>query len=498
MLKGSHLASFFAGAITVLAFAPFDLFFIPYFSLAFLFYQWRDALPGQAAKSGYLFGLGLMGFGVFWLHVSIAKFGGVIFPMAVLLALVFAAVIACYYAAAGWLSAWLVRRFRLAGNIQLLVIFPAIFVLSEILRAYFLGGFPWLAAGYSQLDTPLLGLAPLMGVFAVSWLTAVLAAMLLLLVFASVRQRLAALVVAALLVTLVYLLGQIPWSHPIGDRLTVRIVQGNIPQELKWQPANLKSTIDLYTSLSFSRPADLVVWPETAIPAFAHAVEDTILQPLQERLSVNGSQLVVGIPIRAEDHGYFNSMLALGQQRDQYDKRHLVPFGEFAPLDFLLRPLVDYFRIPMSDFREGEAEKPLLRVGEHQVGVSICYEDAFGDESAQALPEAAYLINVSNDAWFGDSLAPYQHLQIARMRAVETGRYMIRATNTGISALIDPQGKVLEQTGQAETAVIHSEFQPMTGMTLYAWVKDWLITLLMLMGVAAAVIYSVAIRSRQD
>lgn len=492
MLRLNYLYSFIAGAVTVLAFAPYELEFIPFATVAFLFYQWRNVTSREAAKIGYFFGLGLMGVGVFWLHVSIAKFGGVTLLLAMLLALLFAAVVALYYALSGWLSVWLVERYRLNKVVSLIIVFPSVLVLAEILRAYFLTGFPWLSLGYSQSASPLVGVAPVAGVFAVSWLVALLAGLAVLLVAGLLKQRIGALIAILSIAGTSYGLTSIQWTEPSGDELSARIVQGNIPQELKWQPGNLAPTIDLYTQMGFEKQADLYIWPETAIPAFAHTVESTVLKSLQQRVIETGSALVLGIPVRAEDHGYYNSMLALGEYRDQYNKRHLVPFGEFAPLDFLLRPLVDFFHIPMSDFRQGEAERPLLNVGRHQAGVSICYEDAFGDETIQALPDADYLINVSNDAWFGDSLAPYQHLQIARMRAVETGRYMIRATNTGISAFIDYQGRVLKQTGQAETAVIHANIQPMKGATPYVWFKDWLIALLLVLTVLFAIIAKTA------
>lgn len=496
MFRYNTLFSFIAGAVTVLAFAPFDLYVIPFFSVALVFYLWSTQTPQQAAINGFFFGLGLLGFGVFWLHVSISKFGGVSLPLAMLLALLFAASMALFYALAGWLANKLIDFIKANLYLQFFVIYPAVWGLLEILRAYFLTGFPWLSLGYSQLDFVLVNVAPLLGVFGISWFVALLAALLVLLVKGKYKQRYVAGSGIALLCVFALIAGQWQWSEADGDKLSVRLVQANIPQELKWQPANLLPTVALYSQLSFEQHADLIVWPETAIPAYASRVEKTVLSGLEEKLQQSGSKLVLGIPMLAGDHGYFNSMMSLGEERDYYHKRHLVPFGEYAPLDFLLRPLVDYFRIPMSDFRAGEAEQPLLQVGQHQAGVSICYEDAFGDESAQALPQATYLINVSNDAWFGDSLAPYQHLQIARMRAVETGRFMIRATNTGISAIINPGGQVLQQSSQGETAVLQDRIQPMQGITPYARYKDGLMIALLTGMLLLAVVLS--IRSRQQ
>jgi apolipoprotein N-acyltransferase len=207
-------------------------------------------------------------------------------------------------------------------------------------------------------------------------------------------------------------------------------------------------------------------------------VEDSVLQPLSAEAVANESELLVGIPVWDGDTGaYYNSLMTLGGQRTHYAKRHLVPFGEFMPLKRWLRPLIQWLQIPMSDFTPGSGERPLLTVAGYPAGVSICYEDAFGEEVAQALPEAAFLVNVSNDAWFGDSLAPPQHLEIARMRAVETGRYMLRSTNTGISALIDPKGKIQGFSPAFQAHVLSGEVVPMQGATPYVRVGNWAVIL---------------------
>ena len=484
-----NLAAFILGAVSVLAFSPFDYYWLAYISIALLFWLWLDSSPKQAAWSCWFFGLGLLGIGTFWLHVSIDKFGGVPLPLAMLLAVIFAMSMSLFYALIGWLSLRFSSYVKAAKFHKLLLIFPAIWVLGEVARGYFLTGFPWLSLGYSQLDSLLVFMAPLAGVFGVSWLLVLAAGLLVLIVTGSNRDKLSSVIIAVLIVTVAMFGNSLEWSERSGEQLSVRMVQGNVPQELKWNPAYFDSTIDLYSRLSFEKDADLVIWPETAIPAFYDRVKQSVIQPLQQQLKTTGSDMVIGIPVRAEDHGYFNSMISLGSTEDRYDKRHLVPFGEYAPLEFILRPLVDYFRIPMSDFRTGESERSLMQVGQHQVGVSICYEDAFGDETAQALPDAAYLINVSNDAWFGDSLAPHQHLQIARMRAVENSRYMLRATNTGISAIIDPKGTILEQSAQGETAVIVGRIYTHQGTTPYAMVKDWLVVIVAAVSLALLLLY---------
>ena len=484
-----NLAAFILGAVSVLAFSPFDFYWLAYISIALLFWLWLDSTPKRAAWSGWFFGLGLLGIGTFWLHVSIDKFGGVPLLLAMLLAVIFAMCMSLFYALVGWLSLRFSSYVKAAKLHKLLVIFPAIWVLGEVARGYFLTGFPWLSLGYSQLDSLLVFMAPLAGVFGVSWLLVLAAGLLVLIVIGSPRDKSSSLVIAVLIVIAAMFGNSLDWSERSGEQLSVRMVQGNVPQELKWNPAYFDSTIDLYSRLSFEKEADLVIWPETAIPAFYDRVKQSVIQPLQQQLKITGSDMVIGIPVRAKDHGYFNSMISLGSTEDRYDKRHLVPFGEYAPLEFILRPLVDYFRIPMSDFRTGESERSLMQVGQHQVGVSICYEDAFGDETAQALPDAAYLINVSNDAWFGDSLAPHQHLQIARMRAVENSRYMLRSTNTGISAIIDPKGTILEQSTQGETAVIEGAIYPHQGTTPYAMVKDWLVVIVAVASLVLLLLY---------
>jgi apolipoprotein N-acyltransferase len=489
MLRIHNLISLIAGAVSVLAFAPFEYFYLVYFSPGILFWLWLNATAKQAASSGYFFGLGLLGVGTFWLHVSIDQFGGVTLPLAMLLAVLFAIIMSSFYALTGWLSVILSKHFNVGRLLQLLVIFPAIWVLAEVGRGYFLTGFPWLSLGYSQIDSPLVPVAPLMGVFGVSWLVVLIAALLVLLIVGVLREKVIGVIIAGLLTGVVTLLGYVSWSEEFAEPLTVRMVQGNIPQKVKWNPDYFDSTIGLYTELTFQQKADLVIWPETAVPAYYDQVRESVIAPLQQRLQRTNTDMVIGIPVRAKDHGYFNSMVSLGKIQDRYDKRHLVPFGEYAPLDSILRPLVEYFNIPMSNFRSGESKRSLMQVGKHKVGVSICYEDAFGDETAQALPDAAYLVNVSNDAWFGDSLAPHQHLQIARMRAAESSRYLLRATNTGISAIIDADGKVLKQSGQFETAVVQGDIYPRKGSTLYAIVKDWLVVLLAIMSLLVLALY---------
>ena len=294
------------------------------------------------------------------------------------------------------------------------------------------------------------------------------------------RRRWAYAVALALLWGGGWLAGLVTWSEPVGGRREVVLVQGNVPQHLKWLPEQRQRTMDLYLSLSRKHwGADLVIWPETAVPAFFHVAEP-LLQQVRDEALEHGTELLVGIPVKDLGSGrYYNSVVTLGEQSGVYRKRHLVPFGEFLPFVDILGPIVDFMKIPMSEFSPGPRSQPLLSAGGLRVGVSFCYEDGFGEEVIEALPDATVLVNVSNDAWFGDSIAPAQHLQMARMRAIETGRYLLRATNTGISAIIGPGGEVLAQSPQFESHALRGSVQGMQGMTPYAFVGNWGIVLIL-------------------
>lgn len=472
------LFAFSSGAASVLAFAPYSQGWVAILALAALFALWRNTTPTHAFAIGWAWGMGSMGFGVFWVHNSIAQFGGVNLALAVLVTLLFALLLGLFPALAGWLS----RRFFRHEIRLLLFVYPAVWVLLEWSRSWLFTGFPWLTIGYSQIDTPLAAYAPLLGVYGVSLMLALSAAALNLW-----RSRWLLLLPAIWLGG--WALQQLHWTEAEGEPFTATLVQPSIPQEKKWLSSQLRPTLEYYVQATEAHPdSRLVVWPETAVPAFAHRVEESFLVPLDRRLRKQGQDLLLGIPARDSDGNSYNAMISLGASgREQYFKRHLVPFGEFMPFSAVLQPLVELFAIPMSSFSVGDRRKPpLLKLAGMEAGISICYEAAFGDEIAQALPEAAFLVNASNDAWFGDSLAPHQHLEMARMRALETGRYLLRATNTGVSAIIDEKGDLLEVLAQFERGTISAEIQPMRGQTPYSRWTDWLAVVLsiLLLGLA--------------
>ncbi len=408
----------------------------------------------------------MFGVGVYWLHISIYQFGGLNLPFALLLTYLLVAYLACYPAIVGYVTK------RLSGASEavcLLVVVPATWALVEWLRGWILTGFPWLNLGYSQIDAPLAALAPLVGVYGVSWAVAVSAGLLAYAMCRSLRQCVYPLSALALIWGGAFLLGRISWTEPTGETLNVALLQGNIAQQLKWQPEELRRTIRLYQALTDTYwGEDLIIWPEAAIPAFYDSAMPVIVA-LQSQARLNGTDLLIGIPFADPDGlRYYNSVVAIGSHPGVYHKRHLVPFGEYTPLRQWLQRLAEALAIPLSSFSAGPVNQPLLRSAGHLVSVSICYEIIFGEEIIKALPEAAFLVNVSNDAWFGDSIGPRQHFEMARMRALEAGRYLLRATNTGVTAVVNEQGAVLARAPQFKTDSLLADVGLYEGLTPYA------------------------------
>jgi apolipoprotein N-acyltransferase len=471
---------FVAGAASVAAFAPLGFYPLALLAFAWLVHAWSDASPRRALAAGFWFGLGLFGAGVSWVYVSMHDIGGMPAPLAALATLGLCAFLALFPAAAGWLQA----RIPASRTVRATLLIPASWVLFEWLRSWLLTGFPWLSAGYAAVGWPLQGYAPVGGVFLLSWLTLALAATLWL---AAVGRRLWWIAVFAAVLAAGQALRAVEWSSPQGTRLPVALLQGNIEQSLKFDPARYAHTLDTYAKLADQARARLIVFPETAVPRFLDRVDRGYLLRLQGIARRNGGDLLLGIPTRTAPDEYYNSVITLGSSTPQaYHKVHLVPFGEFVPPGFgwMLR-LVD---IPLSDFSRGADEQRLLAVAGQQIAPNICYEDAFGDEIARRLPEATLLVNLSNVAWFGDSLAPAQHLQIARLRAIESARMYLTAANTGITAAIDRDGRVLARLRQFEQGRLEVSAQGYSGATPYVRLRDWPVVLASLGALAAAVL----------
>ena len=473
-----------AGLLVPLGFAPFGWWFVPPFAIALALFGWLLVGPRHAFWRGWLFGLGMFGAGVGWVHVSVHQFGGNSLPAALAVTFALVAYLALYPAAlaAGLAALW--ERERAVWRVVLAL--PSGWLVLEWVRGWLMTGFPWLALGTGQVDAPLGTLAPLGGVLLVGFALALSATLLWAVVAAAGRGRMVAAALLALLWGGTTAWGGRDWTEPAGPPLSVALVQGNIPQQRKWLPEELDLTLERYRALTEQAwGRDLVLWPETAVPVFYEDVADDYLAELEGTAARHGTDLLTGIPFRDQvTNDYYNAMLGLGDgRRAFYFKRHLVPFGEFLPLRDLLGEALRFLHVPMADFSRGPDDQPPMRLAGQPLGITICYEDVFPAEVRSVLPQATVLVNVSNDAWFGESLAPHQHLEIARMRALETGRPLLRGTNTGISAIIGPRGEVLARSPQFEIDVLFGEVEPRQGATPYVLLGDApLIALALLLG----------------
>ncbi|HWV18603.1 MAG TPA: apolipoprotein N-acyltransferase [Rhodocyclaceae bacterium] len=475
------LLLFASGALHVAAFAPLGWWPLSFLSLAVLFHGWHTATPREAAWQGYAWGLGCFLVGVSWVYVSMHDVGGMPAPVAALMTLLFALYLAIYPALSGWLAAR-VRK----GPVFSLFVIAAAWTLGECLRGLVATGFPWLAIGYAQTPpSPLAGYAPLLGVYGVGFVVALMAAALAQLY----RLRRAAVLPLALCIGLLLIgagLRMVHWTQPHGEAFSVSLLQGNVPQSLKWDPQRLSLSLDTYAGLAQAHPAQLMVLPETAIPLMFNEIPRDHLR----QLIGTGRHVLIGAAVGIGANGYANGAVMLTPQLEgsAYFKHHLVPFGEFVPAGF--QWFLDLMHIPMSNFTAGKTVQDALLFDGQKIMPNICYEDLFGEELIRGAAGATLLVNLSNTAWFGDSLAQPQHLQIAQMRALETGRMMLRATNTGMTAAINPDGTVAAVLPAFTRAGLTVEAQGYTGMTPYMRYGNWGILLL-----AAAVLGTAAWRS---
>lgn len=498
----SLLLAFSLGAATVLGFAPVGLHPLPVLAFACLLWLWRrQSTPRRAAACGLAFGLGFFLFGASWVYVSLHDFGAMPAPIAGLTTLLFCAYLALYPALAGYLYA----RARASEVVKLTVFVPAVWTLLEWTRGWLFTGFSWLAYGYSQVpSSPLAGYAPVLGVYGVT-LAAVVSAGLIVVLWtritgkaegnsgrSSLRFSFLLSPFSFLLLAIWlggFLLNQIEWTRPSGDPVAVSLLQGNVPQDLKWRPERIRATLDDYGKLAKSSPSRLIIFPETALPLFLDDVPRGYLDELAEHARKNGGDMLIGVPERLPGGEYYNSVLSFGTAPTQrYRKHHLVPFGEFIPLRPALGWIVSVLAIPLQDFARGPNSPTPLEVAGQRVAVNVCYEDAFGEEIIRQLPHASMLVNVSNVAWFGRSIAPRQHLQISQTRALETGRYMLRATNTGVTAIIGPRGQIEKIAPEFTRAVVSQDVRGYQGATLYVRWGNYAVLLLATVMIASAIV----------
>lgn len=462
---------FVGGALCMLGFAPIGWFLVPLFSFAVLFAIWAQCGTGKAAvAAGFSFGLGLFLGGVSWVYISLHVYGAMPAPLAAIATFLFCAYLALFPAAAGWLVHYSPR----SAVFKLVIVGPSAFVVIEWLRSWLFTGFPWLTLGYTQApESALAGYAPILGVFGVSWLLAASGGLAALAwmhrrdakwqVIAAALGMLAAIWFGGLL------LKQIEWSDPHGQPVTVALLQGNVAQDQKWREDVRVSTLERYRQMVLSSDARLIVFPETALPQFFDQVPEVYLLDLMRHVRQRGGDILLGTVERTRAEGkfdYYNSAISIGSSPMQaYRKSHLVPFGEFIPPGFGW--VLDILKIPLTDFSRGNPKQAPLEAAGQRIAVNICYEDGFGDEIIRQLPSATLMVNISNDAWFGESFAADQHFQMSQMRALETSRWMLRSTNTGVTGVIDEHGREVARLPQFKTDVLISRVQGRTGLTPY-------------------------------
>jgi apolipoprotein N-acyltransferase len=466
--RGVSLA---AGALLACAFAPLQWWPLAIVCPAVLMWLWEDAEPREAAWLGFCFNAGTFAAGTYWLYVSIHIFGEAPLYIAAFLMAALVVIMSLYHAALGYAVARFLPR---SGPLRWLLAVPAAWLLIEWWRGWFLSGFSWLSLGYSQTDTWLAAIAPVAGVYGISAVLLICAGALVAFARGNARARvLAGLAFAAPWVA-GGLLHSIQWTRPSGPPVSVAVVQGSIPQDQKWLDSNKQTTLDLYQRLTETALGTrLIVWPESAPPDLANDLVSWITDMYREAYT-HHSALVFGV-VRASDDGerYYNSVLALDQQMTWYSKNHLVPFAEFFPVPSFVRSWLRLHSLPYSDFTRGGDDQPPLPAAGLKLGATICYEDAYGSSMIRVLRSADALVNVTNDAWFGHSTARHQHFQIARMRAIESGRFLIRAANDGISGIIGPLGEVVARAPEFTPYVLKSAVTPRTGLTPYAYVGNW-------------------------
>ena len=501
----SRAAAFFLGGIYFLAFAPYDYWIVAFVSLVGLFFI-LVRFPEQALSLSWLFGVGKYLFGASWIYVSIREYGGADIFLASFLVALFVIGLALFLLPVGYS----VRRLKTANLWVNAMVFVFAWSASEWLLTWLFTGFPWLLLGYSLIASPLASLLPIFGVLASGMLSLVffLGVVLVcraLLFSGRTRWYYAAPVLVPCLLVLV--LHNITWVSEKGLH-SVGLVQGNIDQSVKWDFKERNRIAQKYISMSAELwGLDLVVWPEYALTLYGEEAKRVKLN-LQKRAIVSGTNLLLGAPEvvayedkqLAERFRVFNTAQGFGLASGSFAKAHLVPFGDYVPFQEFLRGLITFFDLPMSSSSKGSSDQPniLAKLGDEtvQIGIGICYEIAFGESMRIRAREADLLVTITNDTWFGASIGPHQHMQIARVRALENGRWLVRAANDGITGIIDHKGNVRDELPQFTEGVLKGKFQTMQGRTPYNLLGDTLFfAMLVILGVIVCLYrYTVAIR----
>jgi apolipoprotein N-acyltransferase len=488
-----------AGILLTLSFAPFNYWPLGFIAVLYGFYFWTDIVASKALLRGFLFGLGYFGSGVSWVYVSVHDYGGAPVAGAVMLTVFCAAFWALFPAVTAYSFAK-VSHFNKTASYINIVALPGIWILIEYFRGFWLlNGFPWLQVGYAQMDNWLAGYIPLIGGYGVGFLFLVTVAVCADSLKKKRIERINLIAVVGLWLV-GFWVGGIDWVEPAGQPLKVTLVQGNVAQDKKWLPEyRLKTLVDYEQLTGQHWDSDVIIWPETAIPAFYHQVQEFYLGPLAKKAKDSNTDLIVSLPAKGKTNNEnYNLVVTLGRHSGEYRKSHLLPFGEYLPLQPLSGFILDLLQVSLGNFLPGDDSQPLMTAGGYKFATSICYEDAFSTVFLNKLPQAAYLINVTNDAWFGDSLEPHQHMQIARMRSIESGRYLLRVTNTGITAIVNEKGRVIKQAPMFTQIAMTDYMVPMKGRTPFSYIGDVsVITVISLVSIVLIFLYRKMLKDAQ-
>ena len=471
------LASSLIALFYVSGFEPFGLVIAPLFCLAYLFYFALNHSPKKTAIFYYLFGFFCFSIGLYWLYISIHIVSGAPLWLAILLIGILSGVMALFYCLVGFIISYAYQLFK-SKYLVLTLLAPAIWTLSELLRGYAFTGFPWLTIGYSQSSTFLSAWAPIGGVYLVSFIVSLIAGYCLLI--SSKIRPLLSLFSVLIIIGSSFFIRPIEWTERVDKEFSVALVQGAVVQEKKWLTAEFTRTLTLYrNSLLNLENTNLVIWPEVAIPAYAENVKGYLdeLEGILKQQNID--LLMLGINTKGKNGEVFNSVITLGGDDRVYHKRHLVPFGEYFPVPKFVREWLQKMKLPHRDISIGPEVQEMLKLDQYFIATSICYEDIFGYELLDYQPLANVLVNVTNNAWFGESIASSQHFQMSRMRAIETGRYLLRSTNTGITAIVMPDGNIQEELEPYNFSILKGNFYPMKDETPYSRFGDLFVILLM-------------------
>jgi len=491
----TYLCLVIAGSIQTLTLAPFGFWFLGPISIALALFATHALAPSLSSKPedpkqggffyGWLFGLGLFGSGASWVYVSIHTYGHAPPFLAGAFTVIFVTGLSLFSA----LVFSLYFKLRTKSPVVNSLLFLSAWVIGDGFRTVFLTGFPWLFLGYGHLESPLSGWVPIVGIYGLTAITVGTGISIALFFSATAKKT----KIATALITLAFWaagppLNAISWVNETKPALNVALIQTNIPQEEKWKPSQRRKTLKLLDNMTEeqwqrdtkndnSKHTDLIIWPETAIPMLYNQALPFI-NNMSEKAAKNNSNIISGIPYRQIDknsgaQSLHNSIFSIGMGDGIYHKQRLVPFGEYVPLQDILRGLIAFFDMPMSDFRRGKTDQPLLKSFDYLVSPFICYEVVYPDFVASRARDSDYLLTISNDSWFGRSIGPLQHLEMAQMRAAENGRFMVRGTNNGISAIIDEKGFITAKSEQFVRTTLESEVKIFSGRTPFSYLGSY-------------------------